>query len=139
MTLHLAADIERIAVDFLVDQTDVAAIIDERAYTELPETPRWPLIRLTRAGGARTYPAWIDHPRLQVEAFADTKAEAHDLAATASAALLQQFPGVHDNAVVTSVDEDGGLIWLPDPSGGPGVPGRPRYLFTVSVTVHPVS
>lgn len=137
MSLEVAVDIEATIVDFLKAQTELTTLVSTRVHTDLPAAPTYPLVRVGRIGGIGRYPAHIDRPRVQCEAFADTKASAHDVAATARALLLTRFAGVHGSAVVTDVSEDGGLIWLPDPAGTPGIPARPRYLFAVAVTVHP--
>lgn len=132
----VAPDTEELVRQFLLEHSAVSAVVGDRIYTNgLPPRPFWPVVVLQRLGGATRYPSWLDYPRLQFDIWANDQQTARNVASVIRAAL-QELPGRHDLGVVTGVDEVGGLQWLPDPHNPPG---RPRYLFSVVVTVHPVS
>lgn len=132
----LAPDTEELVLRFLLNHSAVADVVGDRIYTNgLPPHPFWPVVVIHRLGGATRFPSWLDYPRLQFDAWANDQGTARQVARVVRAAL-QELPGTHDLGVVTGVDETGGLQWLPDPNDKPP---RPRYLFSVVVTVHPVS
>jgi hypothetical protein len=135
--LVLAVDDEQLVVEFLLGQADIAAIVADAVATDLPAGWSAPRIRVNRLGGIGDRPGWLDHPRIQIECFGATKAQAKDLVLATRAAVTQQLVGVHDLGVVTSVDEYLGPQWLPDVVGDQRTPATPRYLFSVQLTTHP--
>jgi hypothetical protein len=117
---------------------EVAALIGDRVYTEIPKDPTWPLIRVTRFGGVpvTTTPLWLDEARIQIDCWGGTKWQAWQAAETARAALTT-LPGVHtvagQRAVVTGITL-GSFAEDADPSY---TPARPRCRFDVTVHLHP--
>ena len=138
-------DAELLAVQFLRAHPQVRALVGDRVFTEVPDEDTLaaefggarPLLRVQRVGGLPVVDGWLDVPRLQVDAYADgaeAKFDAHRLAAVAQAALVDDLPGAHDEAVVTAVRVDTGLSWVADDAGA----GDARYLFTVAAYLHPL-
>jgi hypothetical protein len=136
VTTVIQPDIEALVMTYLRSAT--GEIVDSGLPTgpTWVNHPTWPVITVSRGGGSGRYPGWINNPRLQIGAWADTKKTAHDAAAAALAALYD-IPGVYEveGAVVTHMTEDAGLQWLPDASI---TPARPRYIFFISLTLHPL-
>ncbi|RTL08423.1 MAG: DUF3168 domain-containing protein [Acidimicrobiia bacterium] len=134
MTVDLAPDAERLVATWLRDQDAVAAIFDDRVYTEIPTSPVWPLARLVRIGGNPTDRlARLDSPLLQIDVWGGPKATAYAGIATILAHLASGLVGTHDLGTVTAV-EVGGPSWLPDDTYQPA---RPRYSADVRLWVHP--
>lgn len=135
------ADVESLAALYLRGLTSVSTLVADRVYTERPAGKPDPKVMVTRIGGVSVGNSkWLDEARIQGEAWGTTAVEAYDVAAAALAGLLD-MPGLRPvstggaNAVVTNVREDLGLQWLPDMIGGDS---KPRYVFGVVVSVHPV-
>jgi hypothetical protein len=127
-------DIESALVAWLPTDPAASALADDRIYTAIPRQPVWPLVRLTRIGGAvDSQHAWIDRPNVQIEAWADTRAGAFDLCQALVDALIVRLPGtrIADLTTVTHTRMAGGVVWSPDPADD-----RPRYLFDVEATCH---
>jgi len=131
--LRLPVDVELLTVNYLFDHDDIDALVDGRVSTELPKTPTFPHLTVTRLGGRGDYPGWLNIAHLQIDAWAATKGSASLLARTALA-VLREMPGLHELGVVTHVGEDLGLTWAPDE-----LTNQPRYLFGVAVHSHPVT
>lgn len=132
MALRLQVDAELLAVNYLRGRAEISAIVGTRVSTELPSSPTWPYLTVTRLGGTADHLGWVDAARLQVDAWGTSKANASLLARTALAAL-REMPGSHALGVVSNVTQDLGLAWAPD-----DVSDRPRYLFGVVVYTHPL-
>lgn len=136
LSVPVAADVELLVTGYLRTHPDVSPLATGGLHTELGPHPSWPLLLVKRLGGPRLYPGHISRPRVQVEAWGEQheRPEARLLAATAQAALLD-LPGIHGSTVVTDVTEESDLMWLPDPVT---TPARPRYLFSLLITTHPL-
>jgi len=137
MSLHVAADAERIASTYLRSVPEVAALVGSRVYTEMPKRSRaWPLVRLVRVGGGQvTTPAHLDAATLQVDVWGGSKFEARQAAATVAAAfeaLNQAAYAMHDGVVTGAAV--GAFRYDLD---NDFEPGRPRYLFDVTFYTHP--
>lgn len=135
MTVTLLPDIEMLVSRFLREQEEITDLVDDRVYTVVPKDPTWPLLRLQRVAGAPVLsrPLHVDAPTIQLDAYADTKAEAHTLMATARAVIAERLEGVHDLGVVCGVTF-GSMSWLPDPSYSPA---RARFVGDFVAVVHP--
>lgn len=124
-------DVEALAIRHLDD----AGILAGSFHGAFPDGPTYPVGTVVRIGGRPPLPRWLDTATLQVDVWADTKAEAFDGAATALASLVA-MEGVIDTGVVqgvvTGVEVYQGLRWFPDP-----ITEKPRYSCTVAVTAHP--
>lgn len=144
MTTALIPSAEIVLSYYLRNHAAVSALIDDHVYTTIPERPaeKMPLLRLTRIGGSpvATRPLWIDQAVIQIDCYGaepSMKANSEILAHTARAAVCDDFPGYQagsgTNAVITDVSA-GGLFYQPDEAF---TPPKPRYLFDVTITLHP--
>lgn len=135
MTTPVQPDIEDVVTAFLSAYQPLVNLT-AKVGTQLPDTKTPPalFIVVIRLGGPAGYPGWVDHPRLQVESWGDTKKRSYNGIAAARSGLLD-LPGVHDGAVISAADELTGPQWLPDSTVSPA---RARYFVTFALTSHPV-
>lgn len=135
MMLVLLPHIERLYSSFLRAQPEVAALVKDRVFTVLPKDKEFPLVRITRIGGAPVVrrPLHLDRALVQVDAFGGSKQLTWEIAETCRAVTALRLVGGHADGVVTDVDW-GGLSDVPDPEFDPP---KPRLLFTVTITAHP--
>lgn len=141
-------DAEAIAVAWLRADADLTTLLGsaDRIGTELPDgfddpSPimpgELPRLRLTRyaGGGPRDRATHrLDLARLQVDSYAEDKAEAFDAAALSHRRLLALAgQTVAPYGFVSAVETTLGLGWQPDPDTR-----LPRYLYTVEITAHRV-
>lgn len=142
--LILAPNVEALMVQFLRDQPEVAAIVGDRIYTEIPPKAEFPLVSVhvfyERPVGGST-PLWLTAHDVQVDAYGGPKATAWRLAETCRAALTSRMQGRLEygtgaNTVAGTVTDvqPAGLRDMPDDSY---TPARPRFLFTATTYVHP--
>lgn len=127
-------DLEALVVAHLLDDAAVAAIAGDNVLTELDANFAMPTLQVTRFPGVFTDPdtARLERGRIQVQAWADTKEEAYDLAA-AAAVSLKALPDVaHALGVITAAQWEQGPWWNPDPEQD-----QPRYMMTLAVYAHP--
>jgi hypothetical protein len=139
MATTVAIDAESLVARYLRTIAAVTALVEQRVFTEEPKLTKLPKVRLHRIGGVEAVGRWLDAPRIQVEAWAESKAIAHDVAATVKAAMhdmVGTFVSYIDGpqGVVTGVEESLGLQWLPDERVKPP---KPRYVFEMVVFLHP--
>jgi hypothetical protein len=123
-------DVELICCAWLDAHADIVIPVS----TELPSTSAWPRLTLARIGGTPTVRRRLDAAQIQVSSWAATKQAARDNAALARATLIAMEGYIHASGVVTGVDDDLGLSWLPDDSRDPTIP---RYVFSLVVYAHP--
>lgn len=133
MPLIVLPDAERIVHDWLAAYTEVAAIVGTRVVSELPASPTYPILRLFRLGGIPPIAYRLDEANIQLEAWADTKSAATNLARVARAALVDLRSHVTAYGVVSDVRDTLGLQWLPDP-----VTNKPRVVWSQSLRVRPL-
>jgi len=128
-------DSEALAAEALRD----AAItgLDDRVYSSIPKTPTYPLITVSRSGGAPGERHRLDSPLIHVQVWGTNKGEAHDIAQEARVSLHElegaSFGDSGDpaQAFVSGVQDVQGLTWLPDAESK-----RDRYVFTLRFFVH---
>jgi uncharacterized protein DUF3168 len=127
VTLRVLPDAELLTITWLQETDELAYAT---VFTAIPPEPSLPIVRVLRVGGSPVIRQHLDVARIQVDVWSDTKQEAHDLARLAQAAI-HEMGGVHDEGVVTAI-EDGVFAWNPDePTGWAG------YSFDVLVFLHP--
>lgn len=131
MALRLLPDAELLVVNRLRATAEVTALVGTRVYTQIPATPTYPLIRVTRIGGVPAIRQHLDVARIQIDAWGATQYQARTVAATAQAAI-HAATGTHATGVVSNVEDDLGLTWSPDPDTD-----QPRYVFAVAISIHP--
>lgn len=107
-----------------------ANVVSQRVYSSLPSSPTYPLVTFARLGGIPADERKLDRARIQIEAWGNSKSEARAGAEAARKAVhlsegtaVPQFAGF-----ITRVEDELGLMFLPDPPTG-----RDRYLFAVAV------
>lgn len=126
-------DVEALLVGHLNEQQTIISIAGvDRVSTEIPAGAEMPRIRLTLTGGSPEIPGWLHSPRVNIEAYADTKTEAFDLIVAAIEAAEQLSNTVRDGIVISSCEQETGLSWSPDP-----FTETPRYLAAIVLYVHP--
>lgn len=149
MAAVLQVNVEALVVGLLLG-SDVAGLVavgpqgEPEIGTELRADQSYPAVQVIRTGGRQGIrrPAWLDVARIQVDAWAESKLEAHDVVAMVRAVLLaDETLGLHElgdygAGVITDVVEQIAPQWLPDTSAGLA---RPRYLYVANVAVHPAA
>lgn len=124
-------DSEWIVTDYLTSRPDVTAPV---ATNLIGWTEGQRRIVVTRIGGVPEIPYRLDHPRLDIDCYAESKTAAHDLAQIARVAI-HDLPDVDYSsmgAVVSHVADETGFQWLPEQ-----ISNAARYIFTVALSVHP--
>lgn len=124
-------DVERMVSAYLRGRPEVAALVEDRVYTVIPQGARFPLIRLWRFGGipALASPLVLDTANLQVDAYGGPKSLAWQVLSTARAVLSDGLVGDYGEGVIYGADF-GTARYLPDDSFDPP---KPRYLAEVTV------
>lgn len=136
MTSPRIPDIEAIVVKTLNESEQLTELAGPSfASTELPAGASLPRIRVTLSGGGPVVRGWLHAPRVTIEAWAESKAEAFDLAVEAAFVLENTLDGAHlPEGTVTSFVQETGLSWSPDPATK-----TPRYLLGFVAHVHPTT
>jgi len=127
-------NIESAVVDVLLNDETLTNLIGEnRVSTELPQQAALPRVRVTLTGGSIPVQRWLYAPRITIEGWAETKAEAYEVATTALSVLETYMTTAQvEEGVVTSCEMDSGILWTPDPDTK-----TPRYLGSVTIHIHP--
>lgn len=134
--LILLPDVEQLLTWFLHDQEEVADIVGDNVFTELPaKFADWPAVRVHQFNAipVTQRPLWLTGYQIQIEAFGGPKKTAHNLAVACMSVIAARLPGVHDEAVVTGVEFSG---WRSEPDTT-FQPARPRSLFIASIFARP--
>jgi hypothetical protein len=97
--------------NWLVDHLDVPVLVDIPNDDVHPDHRPATFVRIGLTGGAQ-HNIVVDAPRILFEAWAPTKAQAHDLAQLARS-LVRHLPD--QRGAVQRVEEMGGPTDLPDP------------------------
>lgn len=140
MPLVTMPNIELVARDYLAGLAEVTDLVDEADIGSVlakgRPSPEHPAIRIVRVGGTprpgRGH--WVDYPRVQLEAWAQLKNTAYDIAVTAMAAFVDAPNHPHDLAVVANVAVIVGPQDIPDPTFKPAMH---RWIFDSRWAVHP--
>lgn len=101
-----------------------------RAGSSIPANPTYPLLVIKRIGGTPADKRALDRANLQIDVWGNSKSECRDLA-NAARIVLMSLEGTTSsdfNGVVTCVEDNLGLFWLPDQETK-----RDRYIFGVSI------
>lgn len=124
-------DIEVLVIAYLKAKTGRRVVTDLPAADAL--TQALPLYRVTRTSGEDS-DYKLDHPIIDVDAFAATRAEASQLSRAALDLLRNHLPfedAVQPTGVVTSVGTVVGPRWLPDSNTN-----LRRFQASYEITVH---
>lgn len=141
MTLHTMPDIESRVIGHLLTVTEVAAIVSDRVYAELPPEVVYPCITLRVISSLGSNPRWLEGATLEVAGWsnrqlASSRKGARDTCETAVAALCAMVNQTLGDVVVVGPIATTGPRSVPDQIS-PGVT-NPRFIAEVSLTYHPV-
>lgn len=127
-------DVERLMSEWLRDQPEIEALVDDRVYTVIPKDPEFPLIRLTLIDERTVFPRprYLTSSLIQLDCYGGPKVVARAVADAVCDLLSAIFVGSHDAGVVTAVETS--MRYLPD---GSYDPAKPRYPVDVTVHSHP--
>lgn len=136
--MSVLPDAERIVTTFLRSRSEVAALVDDRVYAEIPRKVAdrvFPLVRVSRTGGGPTEsPLHMDRAILAVDVWGGTKFEAQAVAA-AIMAVLDDIGGYSAHGGYSTGSSLGTLRYVPDESFEPP---RPRYIVDFVSYFRPV-
>lgn len=121
-------DVAALTITFLRAEL-VAHGDDAEVHQRVPDPRPARFVTIVRGGGPRDSLV-VDRPTIFVEAWAQTDADAHDLAQLARALIHTMTGAAHDGIAVYRIDEFSGPATLPDPDSG-----QPRATFTLSLRV----
>lgn len=127
----LMPDAEEVAVAYLAEQFPDATVVTE-LFMGFEDA--LPLLRVSRIGGAQVRPLVLDGPRLDVDVFARTRADASTLAREVAAVWPAAKGREYAGGLITSVAEEVGPSWRPDYN-----PGLYHFGLTVVLTIRPTS
>ena len=134
MTLvDVLPDVPRLTRAWLLTQTDLTSLVGQRISTRSPGTIVYPYVTLQRIGGVPSVRQRLDVARIQVDCWAETEGTASRVARVARACLHLMEGYTTADAVVTGVDDDLGLSWLPDTTRHDPIP---RFIFGVAISAH---
>jgi hypothetical protein len=128
-------DAEAAVCDILRDSDEVTAVGEVVVATDLvgfayPERR----LRVTRTGGIPTLWMQLDNPAIEIEASAESKSVAYDMASAARAAVFAARGSfIGHGLTLFDVADVAGLTWTPD-SADPDVS---RYLVKLSLVTRP--
>lgn len=128
-------DAEAAVCDILRDSADVAAFNGITIATDLKgfSYPQRRL-RVARTGGKPTPWMRLDNPLIEIEASAEGKATALDMAGAARAAVFAARGVYHGNGLTLfDVADDNGCTWTPDAAD----PDVARYLVRLLLVTRP--
>lgn len=140
--IYLPPNFEALTSFFLAGQGEIIDYVPaSRIVTDLSGINMdWtdPAIRVTQFydTAVTNQPLWSVRAQIQVEAFAGSggKNEAFIVAALCRACMDTRMQGTHSRGIVTAVSTYG-MQDAPDDSLSPA---HPRWLFTASITGHPL-
>jgi hypothetical protein len=130
-------DVERLVIAALIADPDVTALAGGRVYGAVPNDKTFPLIRVVRFGGQMIdagRPWWADAPALQIDTWANRKAEAVGLGEIVRAVCGQRLRGTHETGIVAEVGV-GTSVYEPDESFSPA---KPRVRLSLDLVTRPL-
>ncbi len=139
-------DAELVLIKWLTAQSSLSGIL---VTSHLPDSGNpggayngtQKVVRVYRTGGFidnRLGAVWIDHARLDVDAFGPNKTEAYNLVAKVRSLILGDLIWADQSALpglVKDVTEYVGPQWFDEPE----YPPAGRYILQLGVTLHPVT
>ena len=133
MIVDVLPNVPKLAVDWLLTQVTLTSLVGQRVSTRSPASVVYPYVTLQRIGGIPAVPQRLDSARLQVDCWADTEGSASRVARVCRAALHAMEGYTTADAIVTGIEDDLGLSWLPDTTR---TPPTPRFIFGCVATAH---
>ncbi|WP_420034361.1 hypothetical protein ACN2WE_19185 [Streptomyces sp. cg28] len=132
MSVLTFPDVERLVVDFLKNRAELAGTtVDNRPPSGFDGTQR--VVLVSRTGGTWIDDLYLDHPVVDLEAYAADKTVAHTIALAARACVHELAGTAYGTAFVTDVTEVEGPRWLPDYNR----PAASRYLTRLQLSIRP--
>jgi len=126
-----APNAEKLVSARLRAHPEIAALVEDRVYTSIPNNATWPLIKVERIGGGPRFaqPYVLDQPVIQISAYGGPKATAWAIA-EAVRDIAEDLTG-RDNDGLVYRATPGTLRYVPDPTFDPA---KPRYITTLTLT-----
>jgi hypothetical protein len=124
-------DSEALSIAYLLTVTEVTDLVDDRVYAESGIDLQAPYLTVIAVSPRADNHHWVGTVLMQIDAYADTRAEARDTCEAAVVALLD-IPQGHELGVVTGARDVIGPRQLPDTVGH-----RKRFEAEVVLTLHP--
>lgn len=109
--VRLMPDAEEVLVTYLADLFPDAQVVTE-LYMGFEEEV--PVVRVARIGGAQVRPLVLDGPRMDVDVYHRTRADASLLARRIAAAIPAMQGQAFAGGLVTSTAEEIGPSWRPE-------------------------
>lgn len=126
-------DIPKLTREWLLTQTELTSLVGTRVSTRSPSNVVYPYVTLQRIGGIPAERHRLDSARLQIDCWGNTEGSASRVARVCRAALYAMEGYTTEDAAVLGVEDDLGLLWLPDTTR---TPPTPRFIFGVVIHAH---
>lgn len=107
----LMPDSEELLIGYLAEAFPAATVVAELYVGFESDVP---LLRVSRIGGAQVRPLVLDGPRLDIDAYARSRADASQLCREVAAAMPAAKGYAGAGGLVTSVAEEVGPSWRPE-------------------------
>lgn len=131
--ITVQADDELALLQYLRSRAEVTALVPgTNIILELPPSPVYPYVLVTRAGGSPIAPD-IDDTALQVDSLGTTRGMSKRIALMVRAAILAIANDRVSEAVLCSGAEEIAPQWIPDTIP---VPPQPRYTARYRIILH---
>lgn len=131
-------DVEGMISRFLRESPDVAALVADRVYTDLPHDRTYPLVLVQRTGGEPIRGFTLGAAEVTVSTYGGTHKQAQDLTAVVLSSL-RSLVGPQPEGAVSTVDGTNVEFSPDDQSPDQQGHARPRYVSTVTVHAHPIT
>ena len=131
----MTVDAEQLLSEWLAARPEIAAIVEDRVCTVVPNRAVFPFLKVSQIAGTPVYsqPLYLDEAYIQIDAYGGPKTLARQLIDVTREALSLDLVGQHAVGVVTSV-RFGDLSYIPDDAY---MPAHPRFIAMASIFTHP--
>ena len=136
----MSVDAEAMLARFLREQPDVASLVDDRVYTDLPHKRTYPMVVLQRTGGGPLFnkpPNWLVENEMTFDFYGGTHKMAQTVMSTCLAAMADRLPGTQPEGVVTAVRGQVVTYQPEEEATDESGHARPRFQVRVNVLTHP--
>jgi hypothetical protein len=137
--LNPIVDVEALVSSFLRAQPEVTTLCGDRVYTDMPHDRVYPLVLVTRIGGAFVinHPLWLDRASIQLDTYGGTKKQAFTLLDACLSTMAARIVYRHEQGNCTGIEVDQ-LFYNPEPdSTDEQGHARPRFTVAANVLAHP--
>lgn len=134
MAVPLLPDVTQLAIDALLAQSPVTALVGTRIYPRIPDTPTWPLLRVSVVDEIERQ--WhTGLARVQVDCWGAGNTLTDEQQARTIARTLvsvhRDLRGAYASGRISNTGL-GAVVPAPDPDNG-----RPRFVVDLLLHVHP--